>query len=151
VLTWDKVNSFNGGGVHPVSSQNSIFIYTTNLVEDSQGHRESPLVLKEINQLNISIARLQFLQCSKSLVLQSGTLDSQLNTINGSSLDPCIYKTYSNWMPAVAMNFSSQDSTLLGGDQVCRQIHPTHSLLIFYQWPYILGGNEGNDLAAVDK
>ncbi|KAJ7826839.1 hypothetical protein B0H13DRAFT_2120458 [Mycena leptocephala] len=31
VLTWDKVNSFNGGGVCPVSSQNSIFIYTTNL------------------------------------------------------------------------------------------------------------------------
>ncbi|KAJ7838037.1 hypothetical protein B0H13DRAFT_2104281, partial [Mycena leptocephala] len=45
VLTWDKVNSFNGGGVPPISSQNSIFIYTTNLVEDSQGHRESPLVL----------------------------------------------------------------------------------------------------------
>ncbi|KAJ7844156.1 hypothetical protein B0H13DRAFT_2096911, partial [Mycena leptocephala] len=45
VLTWDKVNSFNGGGVRLVSSQNSIFIYTTNLVEDSQGHRESPLVL----------------------------------------------------------------------------------------------------------
>ncbi|KAJ7080252.1 hypothetical protein C8R44DRAFT_862910 [Mycena epipterygia] len=79
---------------------NSIIIYTTNTVVDSEGHQGSPLVLDEqplamlsqIDQLNISVAEIQFLQCSRSLVVQSGTLDN--STLLGSDLWSYILGTY---------------------------------------------------------
>ncbi|KAJ6557620.1 hypothetical protein B0H19DRAFT_1070260 [Mycena capillaripes] len=101
---------------------NSIVIYTTNPVVDSDGHQKYRLIfsneLKNENtvSLNLSVTGIQFLQCSRSLVPQLGTIDTQVNTLDSSSLHPDIHKSRSYWMSASHMNFTSQDSTLLESD-----------------------------------
>ncbi|KAJ7819968.1 hypothetical protein B0H13DRAFT_2452399 [Mycena leptocephala] len=65
---------------------------------------------------NIHISQVQFLECTKSLVDQSGTVDTEFRTLNGSSLEPNIFKTNSTWTASTSMSLGPQDSTLLGGD-----------------------------------
>ncbi|KAJ6525232.1 hypothetical protein DFH09DRAFT_1095708 [Mycena vulgaris] len=106
-----------------IQPNNSIVIYTTNMVVDSDGNQGSPVflnsqptsILQTVTDANLSITQFQFLQCSKTLVSQSGTIDAQSNTLS-SSLHPIIYKNYSHWIASMDMNFTSEDSTLLGSD-----------------------------------
>jgi hypothetical protein len=103
-----------------------VVISTTNIVVDSIGHQgfpliftdQSPSVLKNITEDNLNVSQIQFLLCSKALVSQSGTLDTQSNTLYNGTLHPNIHKNYSKWMAAADMNLSPQNSTLLGGDLV---------------------------------
>jgi hypothetical protein len=99
---------------------NSIVIYTTSPVVDSDGRQESRLIFSNElkNALNLNITGIQSLQCSRSLVPQVGTIDTQVNILDSSTLHPKTYKIYSYWMSASDMNFSSPDSTLLGSDLV---------------------------------
>jgi hypothetical protein len=105
---------------------NSVYISTTGMVMDSHGYQGSPLVfnqqsptiLKNLTQFNLNTSQIQFLQCSKSLVVQSATIESQSNTIIEGSLHPNIHKNHSTWVRAQDLNFIPQDSTLLGSDLV---------------------------------
>ncbi|KAJ6615026.1 hypothetical protein B0H10DRAFT_110761 [Mycena sp. CBHHK59/15] len=107
----------------PVNRSSSIIIYTSNLVVDSQGHLGDPLILNNqyptpwnvMEPLNFNVSQLQFLQCSKSLVPQLGTVDSQSNTLRDLFLDPSVHKTHSIWAPASDLNITTEDQTLLGG------------------------------------
>ncbi|KAJ6602731.1 hypothetical protein DFH09DRAFT_1125418, partial [Mycena vulgaris] len=107
-----------------VENPNSIIIYTTNVVIDSEGHQGSPIVLEEqypslsgeMVPLNLGISQIQFLQCSKSLVPQFGTVDTQFNTLNSASLQPSLHKNNSKWTTSVNLDFTPQDSSLLGGN-----------------------------------
>ncbi|KAJ6526394.1 hypothetical protein B0H19DRAFT_1084493 [Mycena capillaripes] len=114
---------------------NSIYISTTSIVVDSEDHQGSPLILrdqplstlKDLTEFNLNISQIQVLQCSKSLVAQSGTIDMQSNTLISGSLYPNLYKNNSTWVAAANLDFSPQDSTLMGSDL----------------WSEILGQNVG--------
>jgi hypothetical protein len=105
---------------------NSVLVYTTAVVNDSENQQASPVILQEqapsviknIKQLNMTVTQMQFLQCSKSVVQQTGALQSQSNTLNGSSIYPGIYKTSSRWTAAADLDLLPQDSTLLGSSLV---------------------------------
>ncbi|KAF8193156.1 hypothetical protein K438DRAFT_1829199 [Mycena galopus ATCC 62051] len=100
----------------------SIYIYTTTTVVDSQGHNGSPLIfsqqspafLNNLTHLNLNISQIQLLQCSKSSVAQSAVLDTQTNIITSSSLYPNIHKNHSTWVPAADLDFTPWSSTFLG-------------------------------------
>ncbi|KAF8214817.1 hypothetical protein K438DRAFT_2138348 [Mycena galopus ATCC 62051] len=79
---------------------NSVVLYTTNAVVDSEGGQGFPVELTP--PMNYSITHLQFLQCWRTLVPQEGT--------------PSIYKTQSSWKQYSDSLFSPADSTLVGGD-----------------------------------
>ncbi|KAJ7142615.1 hypothetical protein C8R44DRAFT_725953 [Mycena epipterygia] len=101
--------------------KNSIILYTPNIVVDSEGQTGSPLRFEPVNNTDAfnstaTITQLQFLQCSKSLIHQSGTVDSQSRILKTSSLSPNIYKTSSKWALFDDIEFDSQDSTMLGSD-----------------------------------
>ncbi|KAJ7200829.1 hypothetical protein GGX14DRAFT_659563 [Mycena pura] len=98
----------------PQDDMHSLVVYTTNMVIDSQGFQGSPIHIPEGNK----ISQVQFLRCSKSLVVQSGLIQSESGVLNGSSLHPSLYKTNSHWRSSAVMDFVSQDSTLLGGNWV---------------------------------
>ncbi|KAJ7875789.1 hypothetical protein B0H13DRAFT_1893953 [Mycena leptocephala] len=106
----------------PINLNDSIYISTTTPVVDSQGHRGSPLIfnhqthpiLKNLTTFNLNSSQIQFFQCSKSLVAQTVGINSQSNTIISGSLYPNIYKNHSTWVPAGNLDFTPQNSTLLG-------------------------------------
>ncbi|KAJ7019086.1 hypothetical protein C8F04DRAFT_353328 [Mycena alexandri] len=60
------------------------------------------------------MSQFQFLQCSKSLISQSGLINAQTNTLD--ILYPSTSKTQSTWKAAANLDYSIQDNTLLGGD-----------------------------------
>jgi hypothetical protein len=105
---------------------NSIYVSTTNIVVDSEGHQGSPLIFsdqsllisKNLTSFNFNFSQIQVLQCSKSLVAQSGTIDTQSNILTDGSLYPNLHKNHSTWVAAADMDFSSRDSTLMGSDLV---------------------------------
>ncbi|KAJ7892193.1 hypothetical protein B0H13DRAFT_1886842 [Mycena leptocephala] len=93
---------------------NSIVLYTSSHITDSLGHTGSYLDLTLPK--NNTVLHLQFLRCSKSLVYQSASVDGQSHKLENSSVYPNIYKTHSIWRPAAEMDFSDNDSTLIGSD-----------------------------------
>ncbi|KAJ7488819.1 hypothetical protein FB451DRAFT_678936 [Mycena latifolia] len=63
---------------------------------------------------NSTISQLHFLQCSRTLVPQQGTIDSQSGQLNGLSLEPNVFKTHSMWNPYEDIDLHpSQQETLL--------------------------------------
>ncbi|KAJ7751923.1 hypothetical protein DFH07DRAFT_825880 [Mycena maculata] len=105
-------NEFNGGFL----LENSIVLYTPNVVLDSEGQTGFPVELEPETGNSSTITQLQFLQCSNSLVPQSGTVDTQSRILAGPSLRPSIYRTQSEWVSSADLEFESPNSTLLGGD-----------------------------------
>ncbi|KAJ7467499.1 hypothetical protein FB451DRAFT_1258708, partial [Mycena latifolia] len=99
-----------------IIANNSIILYTTNDVHDSTGQKAPPLKLNLQQYEGSGIKPMQCLQCSKSLVWQSGTVASPSGKLNVSTLYPSIYKTQSRWRPSPELDFSPQDSTLIGSD-----------------------------------
>ncbi|KAJ7347792.1 hypothetical protein DFH08DRAFT_1001065 [Mycena albidolilacea] len=78
-------------------SNETVVLYTTNQVVDSGGRTGSPVELKYPMGPNLTISHLQFMQCTKSVVNQTGMVDPQTGRIIGSSLDPSIWKDHSTW------------------------------------------------------
>jgi hypothetical protein len=100
---------------------NSVILYSPGHIVDSTGATSPPLVLNctQDNDQNLTFS-IQFLQCSKSLVHQFGTVLSQTRKLNGSTLVPSIYKTSSEWKSSSTIDFDDHgDVTLLGGGTVC--------------------------------
>ncbi|KAJ6481908.1 hypothetical protein C8R45DRAFT_1076052 [Mycena sanguinolenta] len=103
-------------------SSNSITIFTTATVMDSQGDVGFPIIfeqqpsaiLKNLTKLNVNCSQIQFLRCSKSLVDQVGMINSQSNTVSENSLYPSLHKNHSTWVPGAGLDFVPQDSTILG-------------------------------------
>jgi hypothetical protein len=102
-----------------VPVNNSIILYTTNDVVDSDGWKGSPVMLKKPMGPNSTVSQLQFLQCSKSLVHQQGAVDIQSRKLDPSSLHPTIYKTHSSWQKYDNSTIPPPDETLIGGSFVC--------------------------------
>ncbi|KAF8169180.1 hypothetical protein K438DRAFT_1774429 [Mycena galopus ATCC 62051] len=97
---------------------NSVILYLPGHIIDSTGATSPSLVLNQIqdNDQNLTLSML-FLQCSKSLVHQSGTILTQTRKLNGSTLVPSIYKTSSEWKLSSTLDFDDHgDVTLLGGN-----------------------------------
>ncbi|KAJ7111265.1 hypothetical protein C8R44DRAFT_856600 [Mycena epipterygia] len=123
---------FSTSGVVSPVNLDSIILYTTNVVIDSEGNQGFPIILSNQSSMtdqlpqpndsilpphpNDRISQLQLIRCSKSLVAQVGTINSQVNTLNSSSLHPSIFKTSSSWMSSALLDYSPQDSTLLGSN-----------------------------------
>ncbi|KAJ7692693.1 hypothetical protein B0H17DRAFT_1132929 [Mycena rosella] len=112
----DVTKSYNPFTVIQITANNSIILYTTRDVLDSTGKRGPSLKLNQHSYTGDPIIPMQCLQCSKSLVPQSGTVTSPSRQLNASSLYPSIYKTQSLWRPSPLIDFSPQDSTLVGSD-----------------------------------
>jgi hypothetical protein len=71
---------------------------------------------------NLTISHLQFMQCTKSLVNQTGMINTQTGSIIG-RLDPVIKKNHSTWQVYnEETSSSSQDPRLVGGPAVCQFI-----------------------------
>ncbi|KAJ7192333.1 hypothetical protein GGX14DRAFT_595902 [Mycena pura] len=111
--------------VYPLdSTNNSLTMLSTIAISDSEGHpgspilldQQSPSVLQNLTRLNLYISQLELLQCSKSLVAQTGLISARSNTIINGSLYPDTHKTQSNWISSLQLDFSPQDSSLLGDD-----------------------------------
>ncbi|KAJ7193131.1 hypothetical protein GGX14DRAFT_593206 [Mycena pura] len=106
------------------TTNNSLFILTTIAISDSGGHQGSPIlfdqqshsVIQNLTLLNLNISQLGLFRCSKSLVTQTGLISAQSNTIIDGSLYPDIHKTQSTWISGLELDFTSQDSSLLGDD-----------------------------------
>jgi hypothetical protein len=124
------LTAFQEAGSHPnFNTPNySIILFTPNVVLDSQDHQGLPVTLAKStgSSSNIQISQVQFLECTKSLVDQSGTVDTEFRTLNEASLQPNIFKTNSTWTASTSMILGPQDSTLLGGDLVCQAIELVH-------------------------
>ncbi|KAJ7217259.1 hypothetical protein GGX14DRAFT_541785 [Mycena pura] len=103
---------------------NSLSILTTIAISDSEGHQGSPILfdqqsqsaVQNLTQLNLNSSQFELLQCSQSLVAQTGVISAQSNTIISGSLYPDIHKTQSTWISGLELDFISQDSSLLGDD-----------------------------------
>ncbi|KAJ7364540.1 hypothetical protein DFH08DRAFT_1016976 [Mycena albidolilacea] len=129
------------------NQNDSVYLSTTTIVVDSQGNQGSPLIfnqqslpiLKNLTKFDLNSSQIQFLQCSKSLVPQSATIDSQSNTIISGSLSPNLHKNQSTWVPAADLNFITHNATLLGGDLV-RELIVQRFLAstLSHQWSDIL-------------
>ncbi|KAJ7347819.1 hypothetical protein DFH08DRAFT_808594 [Mycena albidolilacea] len=78
-------------------SNETVVLYTTDQVVDSGGRTGSPVELKYPMGPNLTISHLQFMQCTKSMVNQTGMVDPQTGRIIGSSLNPNIWKDHSTW------------------------------------------------------
>ncbi|KAJ7192329.1 hypothetical protein GGX14DRAFT_595892 [Mycena pura] len=111
--------------VYPLdSTNNSLTMLSTIAISDSDGHQGSPIlldqqppsVLQNLTRLNLNISQLELLQCSKSLVAQTGLISARSNTIINDSLYPDTHKTQSTWISGLQLDFSPQDSSLLGDD-----------------------------------
>ncbi|KAJ7200853.1 hypothetical protein GGX14DRAFT_571857 [Mycena pura] len=63
---------------------------------------------------NGSVTQVQFMECSRALVLQEGIVDGETGLLFGPSLQPSIYKTYSSWQSYTDVPIPVGDSTLLG-------------------------------------
>lgn len=105
------------------SFNNSIILYTTNDVIDSHGQKGSPVTLKEPMGPNATVSQLQFLQCSKSLITQRGTVGIPSRTLDPSSLQPSIYKTHSTWQKYKKSAVIPSDDTLIGSSIVSVFVH----------------------------
>ncbi|KAF7363028.1 hypothetical protein MVEN_00654600 [Mycena venus] len=92
---------------------NSVVLYTTNAVLDSEGRQGFSVELTP--SMNYSITHLQFLQCWRTLVPQEGTVNGESGQLDASHLQPSIYKTKSSWKQYSDSLFSPADSTLVGG------------------------------------
>ncbi|KAF7330652.1 hypothetical protein MSAN_02450400 [Mycena sanguinolenta] len=103
------------------NNDNSIYMYTTATVVDSHGAQGSPFIfsqqspsfLQNITGINLKTSQIQFLQCFKSSVAQSGVIDSQSNAIAAGSLYPNIQENYSAWILASEVVAPAQSSSLL--------------------------------------
>ncbi|KAJ7229942.1 hypothetical protein GGX14DRAFT_581646 [Mycena pura] len=124
-LTYISVDELvpNAVWVVPLLTTNSpFFILTTFAISDSEGHRGFPIlfdqqshsVIQNLTQLYLDISQLELLRCSKTLVAQAGLISAQSNTIINGSLYPDIHKTQSTWISELELDFSPQDSSLLG-------------------------------------
>jgi hypothetical protein len=105
---------------------NSIVLYTSNDVVDSLGQKGSPVTLKEPMGPNSTVSQLQFLQCSKSLVYQRGTVNTQSRKLDPFSLQPSIHKTYSDWQRYDNSLSLSGDETLIGDNVVIVSYSPPY-------------------------
>ncbi|KAF7378111.1 hypothetical protein MSAN_00235300 [Mycena sanguinolenta] len=120
----NALSMYSQAQYYQAGSNNSIYLSTTNMVIDSEGRQGSPLVFdhqppaifKDLTHLNLRSSQIQFLRCSKALVPQSATIEATSNIVIDGNLYPSIYKNHSTWVPAAELNFTSQDSTLVGGD-----------------------------------
>jgi hypothetical protein len=101
-------------GFHVPTLNESIIIYTTLKIVDSEGLQPPSMVNEARNTINLNI-----IQCAKSLVNQSGIVDTQSRKLNPSSLYPNIHKVYSQWDILSSVNSTPGDSTLIGGNSVC--------------------------------
>jgi hypothetical protein len=116
---------------HEQAPNNSIIIYSTAFIVDAEGVAKSPLIFmpEPTYGPNNTIAKLgqqqqiQLLQCFRSLVPQSGFIDSRLNSLN-TSLQPSIQKTDSMWRLSTDIEYSLPDTTLLGSDLVYNPCQP---------------------------
>ncbi|KAF8152683.1 hypothetical protein K438DRAFT_1987837 [Mycena galopus ATCC 62051] len=116
------------------NDDNSIYIYSTALVVDSEGQQGSSVILNSLPTLNLTgftvkSLQIQVLRCFRSsLVAQSGMIDTRSNTLFAGSLYPNIHKNYSAWVLASKIIPPPQSSTLLGSNL----------------WSEMLGENVGN-------
>ncbi|KAJ7159289.1 hypothetical protein C8R43DRAFT_1105435 [Mycena crocata] len=78
-------------------SWNSIILYSTNKVVDSQGNVGFPVVIDPPMGPNSTISELHILQCSRVLVTQHGEVDPTSKLIVPPTLEPSIHKTSSVW------------------------------------------------------
>ncbi|KAJ6488838.1 hypothetical protein C8R45DRAFT_929540 [Mycena sanguinolenta] len=104
-------------GLSDLPLNNSIIIWSTLEVLDSYGNTGNPVMVNGAkDQNNATINRLQVLRCSEFTVAQSAMVDTESRIVNDSSIYPGIYKRQSRWQSCLDMDFTPQDSTLLGGD-----------------------------------
>ncbi|KAJ6475437.1 hypothetical protein C8R45DRAFT_1159470 [Mycena sanguinolenta] len=111
-----------GSDMEPLLNK-GVVISTTNIVLDSDGNQGLPVILanqpaliQETLRAYLNITQIQFLQCSKSVVPQSGSIDTQSNTLNFSSLVPNIVKSSSKWQEASGLDLGPQDTSLVGSN-----------------------------------
>ncbi|KAF7330599.1 hypothetical protein MSAN_02460100 [Mycena sanguinolenta] len=102
----------------PGISNETVILYTTNQVIDSVGRTGSPVQLKYPMGPNLTISHLQFMQCTKSVVNQTGMIDPKTGRLIGSSLNPSIWKDHSIWQAYVNDTTSvlPQDNRLVASD-----------------------------------
>ncbi|KAJ7236533.1 hypothetical protein C8J57DRAFT_1479199 [Mycena rebaudengoi] len=93
----------------------TLILFTTNVVVDSQGRTGSPVVLKRGMGPNSTVSHVQFLRCTKSIVPQVAMVDSQSGKIIGSTLQPNIFKINSTWQNYTGVSFSPEEAALVGG------------------------------------
>lgn len=111
-----------------LSSASSITIYTSSKVVDSQGRTGCPVELTHRQIINSpskyqNVSDIQFLHCSRSLILQHGQVMGS-GEIIPSSLQPAAYKTDSEWNTYNgALNNPSNETTLLRGDSASGAPH----------------------------
>jgi hypothetical protein len=96
---------------------NSIIGYTTNTLLDSDQHTGFPVIPTEGKTPNDST--LQLFRCSRALVDQYGTLDTETGRIIPSTLHPNLQKNHSMWqMWNSTSDGTDSSSALLEGDSV---------------------------------
>ncbi|KAF7375766.1 hypothetical protein MSAN_00466200 [Mycena sanguinolenta] len=119
-------------GLATLTPKNSIVIWTTLEVLDSYGNTGNPVMVNGAkDKNNATINHIQVLQCSKSTVAQSVVIDTETGIVNDSPIYPDIYNGQSRWQSRLDMNFTPQDSTLLGGD-VWSQMPTTRTYISDY-------------------
>ncbi|KAJ7452646.1 hypothetical protein FB451DRAFT_1282765, partial [Mycena latifolia] len=96
-----------------LTSWSSLVLYSTNSVLDSDGNTGFPLALSPPMGPNSTVFALQFLQCSQSLVVQSGEVDPESGLILPASLTPNIHKSSSRWDTYTAPKSTNTSSSPL--------------------------------------
>ncbi|KAJ6476983.1 hypothetical protein C8R45DRAFT_1216775 [Mycena sanguinolenta] len=92
----------------------SIVGYTTNKLLDSNQGTGFPVLPRKGD--NSTIYNFQLFRCSRSLVNQSGTLDTETGKIIPSSLHPNLQKNYSSWHLYNSSSENDNLGTLVDGD-----------------------------------
>jgi hypothetical protein len=98
-------------------SANVVTLFTPNQVVDSGN--------KTGLRASIGNSSLQLLQCSKTLVTQRGQILKTSKDNIPAVLSPGLHKTQSNWG---TLTNGTDDSTLIGGNQVSHLITPTSEI-----------------------
>ncbi|KAJ7331076.1 hypothetical protein DFH08DRAFT_940256 [Mycena albidolilacea] len=88
----------------------SIILYTQNPISDTNGKIGHAVKLPNLN------VTLQFLQCSDSVVLQMGKVDTGSRKIIPNSLHPTVYKNHSSWRSYNPFPKAANSTSLLEGD-----------------------------------
>ncbi|KAJ7916393.1 hypothetical protein B0H13DRAFT_1871282 [Mycena leptocephala] len=98
-----------------LTHNDTLILFTTNVVVDSQGRTGSPVALKREMGPNSTVSHVQFLRCTKSIVPQVAMVDSQSGKIIGSTLQPNIFKINSTWQNYTSLSFGPEEAALVGG------------------------------------
>jgi hypothetical protein len=94
----------------------SIIGYTTNKLLDSNQGTGFPVLPRKGD--NSTVYNFQLFRCSRVLVQQYATLDTETGKIIPSSLHPNLQKNHSSWHLYNSSSDNDNSGTLIGGDSV---------------------------------